>query len=78
MNRKSNAELEALRFRAAVLTRARQIARAWVKEELRACGKRPEHYTCAMLTRLAEARMGLHLKQAAEDIAEFVQTEKSL
>jgi hypothetical protein len=70
------AEFDALRYRTAVVTRARQIARKSVKEDLRACGKRPENYTCAALTRLAKARVGLHLKQAAEEITQWLILER--
>jgi hypothetical protein len=70
---KTNPQLDALRLRSAIITRASQLARRQVKEELRACGERPEHYTCATLTRLAEARMQAHLKQAAEEVTRWLE-----
>jgi hypothetical protein len=67
----AKANLAELRFRLAVITRAGQLARRQVKEDLRARGERPQDYTCAALTALAEDRVQMHLQQAAADIATF-------
>jgi hypothetical protein len=42
----AKANLAALRFRMAVITRAGQLARKSLKEEIRARGERPQDYTC--------------------------------
>jgi hypothetical protein len=69
---KTNPQLDALRLRSAIITRASQLARRQVKEELRACGERPEHYTCAALTRLAEDRVQAHLRQATAEVTQWL------
>ena len=53
------------------MTSARQIARKRVQEELRAHGHKPQDYTSAAVTRMAEDYVRVHLEQAAADLANF-------
>jgi hypothetical protein len=62
---------DAVWYRVAVRTRAGQLARARVKEDLRALGYRPQNYTCAALARMAESYIRAYLEQAAEEVTQF-------